>query len=426
MIRLKAHVARLDPKPAALEQIRRFGGCRRYVYNRLLAEREVAWKEIAGSPCAEAKKALNREWSYVGMTHKITLWRSQLDWLDACPVHALQNAALDLQDAYERWWKGLAKRPRFKRKSHGTDSWRETDPACFGINGQAVKLPKIGWVRARISRRIEGAVKQITVKREGEHWHASLLVEEEVEDPKPNGKPAVGLDLGIVHDVADSDGKVHDVITRTEEEEKRLRRLARAVSRKRKGSRNREKAKRRLNRARLRIDRRIRHGIHVMTFRLAKNHGLVAVEDLDVKGMTASAAGIREAPGRNVAAKRGLNREILERRWGETRRQLKYKCPWYGSLLVAVPAPYSSQECSECGCVDERNRPSRGVFRCVACGHEEDADVNAAKVVRKRGTELVAAGHAVTACGEDVRPPRKRRRTSAKQEPPEGAHACVA
>lgn len=423
--RLRGILARLDPKPVALGKIHQFGGCRRYAYNRLLAEREAAWKALGASPDVETKKAFNREWYYVGMTHKITLWRSKLEWLRACPVHVLQNAAWDLQDAYEKWWKGLAKRPRFKKKSHGADSWTESDPACFGVNGQAVKLPKIGWVRARISQRIEGVVKRITVKQEGEHWHASLLVEEAVEEPKPNGKPAVGLDLGVVHDVADSDGNIYDTLTRTKEEKRRLRRLARAVSRKKKGSRNREKAKRKLNRARLRIDRRIRHEIHVLTCRLAKNHGLVAIEDLDVKGMTGSAAGTLEAPGRNVGAKRGLNREILERRWGETRRQLGYKCPWNGSRLVAVPAPYSSQECSSCGHADKQNRPSQAVFQCVSCGHEENADVNAAKVIRKRGIVL-AAGHAATACGEDVRPPRKRRRTSVKQEPSEGAHTCVA
>jgi putative transposase len=423
--RLRGVLARLDPRPIALGKIRQFGGCRRYVYNRLLAEREAAWKALGTSPDAKAKKAFNYEWSYNGMAHKITLWRSQLEWLADCPVHALQNAAWDLQDAYEKWWRDLAKRPRFKKKSHGSDSWAESDPACFGVNGQAIKLPKIGWVRARISRKIEGVVKRITVKQEGEHWHASLLVEEEVKEPRPSGKPAIGLDLGVVHDVADSDGDFHDTLTRTKGEKRRLGRLARAVSRKKKGSRNREKAKRKLNRARLRIDRRIRHEIHVMTFRLAQNHGLVAVEDLDVKGMTASAAGTLEAPGRNVAAKRGLNREILERRWGEIRRQLGYKCPWNGSRLVAVPAPHSSQECSSCGHVDKRNRISQAVFQCVACGHEENADVNAAKVIRLRGIEM-AAGHAATACGEDVRPPRKRRRTSVKQEPSEGAHACVA
>lgn len=425
MARLRGIQVRLEPKPIALGKIRQFGGCRRYVYNRLLAEREAAFKALGESPDAEAKKAFNYEWSYNGMAHKITLWRSQLEWLADCPVHVLQNGAWDLQDAYERWWKNLSKPPRFKRKSHGSDSWTESDPKSFDVNGQAIKLPKIGWVRARISRKIAGIVKRITVKQEGEHWYASLLIEETVEQPKPNGKPAIGLDLGIVHDVADSDGNFHDMFTRTEEEKRRLRRLAQAVSRKKKGSRNREKAKKRLNRARLRIDRRIRHEIHVMTFRLAKNHGLVAVEDLDVKGMTASASGTKEAPGKNVAAKRGLNREIRERRWGEARRQLGYKCPWNGSLLVAVPAPYSSQECSECGHVDRRNRPSQAVFRCVACGHEENADLNAAKVIRKRGIKM-AAGHAATACGEDVRPPRKRRRTSVKQEPPESTHVCVA
>lgn len=412
---LKAMVARLEPKAQALDRIRRIAGCRRYVYNRLLAEREAALKSLGDAPAEEAKKAFNRGWSYEGMARRITGWRHETEWLDACPVHALQNGAKDLMQAYVNWWEGRAERPRFKKKSSGRDSWRESDRACFEVNGQAVKLPKIGWVRARIPRKIGGRVNQITVKRIGEHWHASLLVEEEVRVPEPNGGSPLGLDRGIAQDVTDSNGKVHDLRTATREEKVKLRRLARSISRKKKGSRNREKAKKRLSRAKGKIDRRVLHDIHVLTFRTAKNHGLVAIEDLGIRGMTASAAGTVEEPGKNVAQKRGLNRAILETRWGEMGRQWGYKCPWYGSRLAEVEARYSSQECSECGHVASENRLTRDLFRCVKCGHTENADINAAKVIRKRGIEW-AAGHAVTACGEDVRP-RVGRRTSKKQEP---------
>jgi putative transposase len=416
-VRLKAFLARLDPKPAALDRIRQTAGCRRYVYNRLLAERQAAWKALGESPDSQIRKAFGREWSYVGMAKRITLWRSQLSWLRDCPVHALQNGALDLQTAYENWWAGRAGAPCPKKKSRGLDSWTESDPACFSVNGQAVRLPKIGWVRARISQPLEGVVRRITIKQDGESWVASLLVEETLlEAPRPNGQPPVGLDLGIVHAVTDSEGKVSDLAPRTSAEKRHLRRLARAVSRKKKGSRNREKAKRRLGRARRRMDRRIGHEIHVFTCRTAKNHGLVAVEDLEVQAMSASAAGSRELPGTRVAAKRGLNREIRERRWGEIRRQLEYKCLWYGSRLVAVPAAGSSQECSACGHQAVENRKTQAQFGCLACGHQENADQNAAKVILKRALKW-AAGHAASACGESVRP-RKGRRFSKKQEPP--------
>jgi len=330
------------------------------------------------------------------------------------PVHALQNGAKDLQGAYERWWGKLAGPPNFKKKGSGLDSWRESDPACFDVNGQAVELPKIGWVKARIPGKVSGDLRSLTIKQEGEHWFVTIVVKETVKDPEPNRGPAVGLDMGVAQAVTESTGEVHNFGKSSLEEKRRLRKLARSVSRKKKGSRNREKAKRRLWKAKKRISRRTEHEIHVMTFRLAKNHGLVGIEDLNVKGMTARAAGTPEAPGKNVAQKRGLNREILARRWGEVRRQLGYKCPWYGSLLVKVEAAYSSQECSECGHVSPENRKSQSIFSCVACGHAENADVNAAAVVRKRA--LLAAGHAVTACGEAVSR-RLEHATSVKQEP---------
>jgi hypothetical protein len=105
--------------------------------------------------------------------------------------------------------------------------------------------------------------------------------------------------------------------------------------------------------------------------------------------MTRSASGTVEQPGRNVAQKSGLNRSILEQIWGEISRQLTYKSEWYGSLFARVPAHYSSQECSECGHVSKENRESQAVFHCKKCGHEANADINAAVVILKRGIKVL-------------------------------------
>lgn len=419
--RIKAVRVRLEPKAKALEKIRRFAGSRRYVYNRLLAERSAAYKALEEPINKETKKAFNREWSHFGMTHKITAWRHEIEWLWECPVHALQNGAKDLQTAYENWWAGLTGPPSFKKKSSGQDSWRESDPTCFDINGQAVKLPKIGWVKARVPEKISGELRSVTVKQEGEHWYASIVTVEDVKEPPKNLSSGVGLDRGVTHAVTESTGKFHSFGAVTAQETRRLRRLASSVSRKVKGSKNKQKAKRRLGRAKRKISRRSLHDIHVMTYRLANNHGLIGIEDLSVKNMTASAAGTKEAPGKNVAQKRGMNREILARRWGEIKRQLEYKCVWYGSRLVLVDPRYSSQECSACAHVSADNRKTQADFACVACGHAENADVNAAKVILKRA---LAAGHAVTACGEDVRR-RLGHAASVKQEPTRGAQKCA-
>lgn len=420
---LKAFRYRLDPSKSDLEKIRSWGGAKRYVWNRLLAERTEAWKALGKEPSKAKKKAFNKTWSYNAMSKRVTGWRAQLEWLSETPYHATQNAAKQLQGAYKNWWAGLAGPPQYKKKRDGSDSWCETDKLQLDVNGQAVKLPKLGWVKAHISRPFQGSVRQATVKQEGGEWYVSVLSAVNIEVPE-NKKPPIGLDLGVVHAATDSNGTHHELPVETLEETRWLKHLAKEVSRKEKGSRNRAKAQKRLNKARRQIRRRILHETHVFTYRTAKNHGLVVLEDLSVKNMTASAAGTKEAPGRNVAQKRGLNREILARGWGEIRRQYEYKCPWYGSQLALVSPSYSSQECSECGHVSPENRKTQESFICVQCGYAANADVNAAKVILKRGLSLVAAGHAVTACGEDVRP-RKGRQASVKQEPTRGAQRCA-
>jgi putative transposase len=115
--------------------------------------------------------------------------------------------------------------------------------------------------------------------------------------------------------------------------------------------------------------------------------------------MTRSARGSLEQPGRNVRAKSSLNREILERGWGDLHRQLQYKCGWYGSRLVAVDARYTSQTCSVCGTTDGRSRESQARFACRYCGQIEHADVNAARVILTRALNRIAGGSPVTARG---------------------------
>jgi putative transposase len=416
VIQLKAFRYLLEPALEQLQKIRRFAGCRRYIFNRFLAERETEYAALGEVPDPEVKKAFNRKWSYEGMAAQITRLRAEMDWLDACPVHALQNGAKDLQDAYLRWWEGLAEKPRFKKKNSGHDTWRESDPALLDVNGRAVKLPKIGWVKARISKPFRGILRQATVKQDGERWYVSISSQETVGDPRPVPGAAIGLDMGVIRPITDSNGKTYDITRVSAEERSKLRLLSRHVSRKKKGSNNRRKAQARLNAFKRKMSRRVLHEMHRTTTQLAKTHGMVAYEDMRVKNMTASAAGSLEKPGRNVAAKSGLNRAILEVGWGEAKRQLEYKCAWYGSRAVKVPPHYSSQECSQCGYTHLENRPTQALFRCGRCGYEANADHNAAQVVLKRGLELVAAGHAVNACGEHVRPLRRRRR-STKQEP---------
>ncbi|HAH5580879.1 TPA: IS200/IS605 family element transposase accessory protein TnpB, partial [Escherichia coli] len=132
--------------------------------------------------------------------------------------------------------------------------------------------------------------------------------------------------------------------------------------------------------------------LHKVTTTVSKNHAMIVIEDLKVSNMSKSAAGTVSQPGRNVRAKSGLNRSILDQGWYEMRRQLAYKQLWRGGQVLAVPPAYTSQRCACCGHTAKENRLSQSKFRCQVCGYTANADVNGAR-------NILAAGHAVLACG---------------------------
>jgi putative transposase len=161
--------------------------------------------------------------------------------------------------------------------------------------------------------------------------------------------------------------------------------------------------------------------LHKLSAELAGVHPVIAIEDLKVAAMSASAASALDAPGKRVRQKAGLNRTILDQGWAELRRQLAYECAARGGAVVPVNPAYTSQTCSRCGCVEADNRRTQALFACLSCGKSENVDINAAK-------NMLAAGHAVwaerpDACGAAVsraKPARAKCAAATKQEPAEG------
>lgn len=147
---------------------------------------------------------------------------------------------------------------------------------------------------------------------------------------------------------------------------------------------------------------------------LVRQHGLVAVEDLKVTNMTRSAKGTRDQPGRNVRQKAGLNRAILGKGWGRFLSALEHAARYHGAAVVKVPPAFTSQTCNACKHVARESRESQAVFQCVACGHRDNADVNAAKSIRERGIELASAAGLAVAGRGDLGDSR-----SEKRQPPE-------
>ena len=139
--------------------------------------------------------------------------------------------------------------------------------------------------------------------------------------------------------------------------------------------------------------------LHKATTEIAKSHSCIAVEDLKLKNMSASAKGTAETPGVNVRAKSGLNRELLLRALVEAGRMLEYKLRLMGGLLIKVPPQYTSQTCPVCGHVSRSNRISQALFVCERCGHCANADLNAAENIRRAGTARIAgAAGSVMSC----------------------------
>ena len=253
-------------------------------------------------------------------------------------------------------------------------------------------LPKLGWVRYRNSRDILGTAKNITVSGSGGKWFVSIQTEREVEPPVHPATSIVGIDLGIARFATLSDGSFIEPLSSFKQHQRRLVRAQRAMSRKKKFSRNWHKAKARVQRIHSTIANVRKDFLHKTSATISQNHALVCIEDLQVRNMSRSAAGSSEAPGKSVKAKSGLNKSILDQGWFEFRRQLDYKLQWQGGMLIAVPPHYTSQTCPACGHVSKDNRKTQAQFACVECGYEANADLVGAM-------NILAAGHAVIVCG---------------------------
>ena len=404
MQRLQAFKFELMPDGEKQRDMRRFAGARRFVFNKALAlqkENYAAGGKFIG---------------YVSMANLLPEWKKEFEWLKKSPSHSLQQSLKDLERAYKNFFEKRADFPRFKRKGMG-ESFRYPDYKQFEIDqgNNRIKLPKLGWMRYRNSREILGTAKNITVSQSGGKWFASIQTEREVEQPIPAATSAIGIDMGIARFATLSDGSFTLPLSSFKKHEQRLKKYQRRMSRKVKFSNNWNKAKRKVQKIHTRISNTRKDFLHKATTAISKNHAMVAIEDLQVGNMSKSSKGTADAPGKNVAAKSGLNKAILDQGWFEFRRQLEYKLNWSGGILIPVPAHYTSQTCPACGHVAKENRQTQAKFECVDCGHEENADVVGAM-------NVLARGHRVAACGEDGSGRGRKTTTkpaSAKQEPTE-------
>jgi putative transposase len=345
--------------------------------------------------------------NYEEQAHELVEAKKEQTWLTDAPSHCLQQALRDLDEACRkhgtfnvRWRSTRRWAPSF-RFPEGSKMELEK----LNRRKSRVKLPKLGWVKFRCSRSLDGeTIRSATLTREGKHWFVSLLVEDGKTTPETHAIPEakIGVDRGVAVAVATSAGDLLDRVFTTPPEQRRALRLQRKLARAAKSSANRNKTRDALGKVRAR-ERRRRQDFCVKTARqLARNNALVVLEKLPVRSMTRRAKPVADpaTPGQyspnGGSAKSGLNRAILSKGWYRFESALKSVSRYSGTQVVKVPAAFTSQRCSACGHVDPKSRESQAVFRCTHCsGPAEHADVNAAK-------NILAAGLlAVSACGDD-------------------------
>ena len=300
----------------------------------------------------------------------MTALRDELPWLRDVP----RNVSADLLANVDRAWRAcfakIAGAPRWKRKDHDVVNLCEPHPGVWGLDDNGLHFPKFdNPIRIVVHRPLEGARKTCALVRDGDQWFAVITCKVEIDSPART-TPIVAIDRGIAMLAATSDGEFVANPRYLEGALAKLARAQRSVARKKKGSKNRTKAKLRVTRIHRKVRRQRAHYLHVQSARLAKNHGVVVIENLNVAGM--------------IQVGGGLGRNIGDVGWAMFAGMLRYKLAWSGGTLVEVPAAYSSQTCGACGCVDARSRRSQSMFVCVGCGHSENADVNAAKVLLTR------------------------------------------
>lgn len=384
----KAYRLALEPTDSQERALSGWGPALRFLWNWMLAQRRDAYHASEGRVSVSLKE----------QDAQLPAMKAMFPWLAELPSQPLQQTLRDLDTAYGNFFAGRAAYPQFKSKKRGDPGVRW--PQGVAINGRAVWLPKLGWVKTRISRPVEGKIKSATVRFDGLRWNVSILAEVEHVVPEHPSEAATGIDMGVEESLALSNGELIRLPIARTDEQKRYERLARRVSLCVAGSKRQAKAKRRLLVLRRYIQNRVNDCRQKLTTDLAKNHGLVVVEALALKSLTRSARGTVEAPGKNVAAKRGLNRSLLEQGHGETVRQLGYKLGWKGGELRQVNPAYTSQTCPCCGHIAAENRKQRSVFRCIQCEHTGHADTVAAQ-------NILAAGLAAFARGGDLKVSRE-------------------
>jgi putative transposase len=325
------------------------------------------------------------------------LKKTDIPWAYEVSKCAFQEALRDLDNAYQHFFrrmklkkqgklKGKVGFPKFKKRSKAIGSFRLT--GSITVFPDVVQLPRLGRLRLHEHGYIptDAKVLSATVSEKAGRWFVSIQVQEEQDTPIPTATTAIGVDLGIKTLATLSDGTLFENPRALKHAQKKLKRLERAKSRRKKGSKSRVKVRKAIAKTHARITNIRKDTTHKLTSHLAKNYALVAIEDLHVNGMLKN---------------HKLAQAVSDSNFGEIRRQLEYKAAWQGSHVVVIDRFYpSSKTCSGCGSVKLELKLSERTFVCEHCGLVIDRDVNAAINLLNEALRSTASSVGTYACGD--------------------------
>lgn len=360
---IKGYKFRLEPNRKQQNIINQTNGCGRFVYNHFLDVRSKAWKDSKTSV------------SYNKTSEMLTELKKELTWLKDADSMALQESLKDLDKAFQNFFEKRGGYPKFHSKHDHNQSYRTRNQKDgIRIVGKYLVLPKLGKVKFRQSRPVEGTILNATIRKtpSGKYF-VCLCVKTEAE-PKLNKGGEIGIDVGIKTFYTDSNGNEVENPKHLRKSEKKLKREQRKLSRKEKGSKNRNKQRIRLARVHEKIANQRQDFLQKQTTTLVSENQTICVEDLRVK---------------NMLRNHKLAKSISDVAWGMFFRMLEYKAPWYGVEVHKIPTFYpSSQTCHQCGYInqDVKNLKVRK-WTCPECGAVHDRDKNASDNILKKGLQ---------------------------------------